>query len=349
MSFTSYLTEALLARPEMRPRDIFKLCYQGARGAEHLLRDLSAARCYFDAEWDATPADGVVALVEPISDGFCRVNLGAWKAAGLPAKWLFDLFVATASTPVETDTLATLLEEADAAMSSLATRFSVEAWKTALAEYKAAGTPPIHHSEEYRAAYRPAYRVVSRRLARLIPILAAVNARPEGDEPYIIAIDGRAASGKSTAAEALARLLEASVIHMDDFFLPPALRTPERLAEIGGNLHYERFCEEVLPRLRRPEPFSYGIFDCGQMAMNGTRAVDATPIRIVEGSYAHHPAFGNYAHLRVFSTVDAEEQMARIRNRNGAWLAERFEKEWIPMEERYLAANAIRDRAHVIL
>ena len=85
------------------------------------------------------------------------------------------------------------------------------------------------------------------------------------------------------------------------------------------------------------------------MAMNGTRAVDATPIRIVEGSYAHHPAFGEYAHLRVFATVDAEEQMARIRTRNGAWLAERFEKEWIPMEERYFAANAIRDRAHVIL
>ena len=349
MSFIAYLTEALDSRPQMRPRDVFKLCYQGARGAEHLLSDLAAARRYFDTEWNAVPADGNVALVEPISDDFCRINLGAWKATGLSAAWLFDLFVETASTPTKTDTLDALLAEADAAMPSLPANFDGGEWKNALAEYRAAGTPPIHHSEEYRAVYRPAYRVVSRKLARLIPILAAIHNRPETAEPYVIAIDGRAASGKSTVAAALARLLGASVIHMDDFFLPPPLRTPDRLAEIGGNLHYERFCEEALPFLHRSEPFSYGIFDCSQMAMNGTRTVDATPIRIVEGSYAHHPIFRDYAALRVFCTVDAEEQMARIRVRNGARLAERFEKEWIPMEEKYFAANNTQSRAHIVI
>ena len=349
MSFVNYLAEALETRPKMRPRDVFKLCYQAARGAEHLLSDLAAARRYFDDEWKTTAADGAIALVEPISDDFCRVNLGAWKATDLPAAWLFDLFVATASAPSWTDRLGAMLDEVDAAMPSLATGFDGSEWKTALGEYRTAGMPPIHHSEEYRAAYRPAYRVVSRRLARLIPILAAVHSRPDGAAPYVIAIDGRAASGKSTAAEVLAKILGASVIHMDDFFLPPALRTPERLAEIGGNLHYERFCEEILPRLHRPEPFSYGVFDCSRMTMNGIRAVDDAPIRIVEGSYAHHPAFGDYAHLRVFCTVDAVAQMARVLARNGAHLAERFEKEWIPMEERYFAANKTCEQAHIVI
>ncbi|MBS7324987.1 MAG: (d)CMP kinase, partial [Angelakisella sp.] len=37
----------------------------------------------------------------------------------------------------------------------------------------------------------------------------------------VIALDGRAAAGKSTLAAALAETLQAAVIHMDDFFLPP--------------------------------------------------------------------------------------------------------------------------------
>ena len=70
------------------------------------------------------------------------------------------------------------------------------------------------------------------------------------DGVSVIALDGRAAAGKSTLAAALAETLQAAVIHMDDFFLPPALRTPQRLDRPGGNIHYERFAEEVLPRLR---------------------------------------------------------------------------------------------------
>ena len=53
----------------------------------------------------------------------------------------------------------------------------------------------------------------------------------------VIALDGRAAAGKSTLAAALAETLQAAVSHMDDFFLPLALRTPQRLAQPGGNIH----------------------------------------------------------------------------------------------------------------
>ena len=45
---------------------------------------------------------------------------------------------------------------------------------------------------------------------------------------------------------------------MDDFFLPPALRTPERRSEPGGNVHYERFLTEVLPNLRSEDLFPIG-------------------------------------------------------------------------------------------
>ena len=78
----------------------------------------------------------------------------------------------------------------------------------------------------------------------------------------VIAIDGRAASGKTTLAAALAAETGGAVVHMDDFFLPAELRTPQRLAAPGGNVHAERFAEEVLPFLRQGRPFCYRRFDC---------------------------------------------------------------------------------------
>ena len=62
-----------------------------------------------------------------------------------------------------------------------------------------------------------------------------------------IAIDGGAASGKTTLAKVLSEKYHAPVIHMDDFFLRPEQRTPERFAEPGGNLDRERFLREVVP------------------------------------------------------------------------------------------------------
>lgn len=346
MSFAFYLSEQLNIYPDMGPQDVFKLCFQGARGAEHLLRDTLAAKCYFDAEWEGTKAKDAP-LFEEISDGFCRVDLGAWKARSLPGDWLFRLFAKTASTPVAGDPLAEYLAAADEWVRTAPVEFTVEAWETALAEYRAAGTPAVHHSDGYRETYRPAYRVISRRLTRLFPILEAISEKMSAVTPLTVAIDGRAASGKTTLAKDLSAVLNAAVIHMDDFFLPPDLRTGERLAEVGGNVHYERFCREVLPRLAEPGAFSYRVFDCGRMDFGGERAVSDAPLRIVEGSYAHHPAFGDYAHVKVFSTVDAEEQMARILRRNGAALAERFRTEWIPKEETYFRTREIEKSAHL--
>jgi len=161
----------------------------------------------------------------------------------------------------------------------------------------------------------------------------------------IIAIDGRAASGKSTLAAGLRDIIGAEAIHMDDFFLPPELRTATRLSEPGGNIHYERFAQEVLPHLASGRGFEYRIFDCDTNSYNGTRKVVPSPWRVVEGSYSHHPRFGDYADVRVFSTVDSMTQMERITARNGTKMAAMFAAKWIPMEEAYFEAYDIAENA----
>ena len=89
MDFIACLQEQLRLHPAMQPRDVLKLCYQAARGAEHLLADTARARAYFDQEYAATPPDASLPLLEIIGPEVARVNIAAWKAANLPADWLF--------------------------------------------------------------------------------------------------------------------------------------------------------------------------------------------------------------------------------------------------------------------
>ncbi len=342
MDFTTCLQEQLRLHPSMQPRDVIKLCYQAARGAEHLLADTTRARAYFDQEYAATPADASLPLFEPISENVARVNIAAWKAASLPAEWLFRMFVHTASVPMGgAKLLAQYIEEASAIVGD-----AMPGWADALSAWREAGMPAVHHSEAYRAGEHPAYRIVNGRFQCILPLIEHLHRSPD---VRVIAIDGRAASGKTTKAVLLSAVLDAPVIHMDDFFLPPALRTEERLAQPGGNVHYERFAEEVVPFLRTGEAFAYRVFDCGQMDFGGTQKIPAAPIRIVEGSYAHHPELGNYADLRVFTSVDAKDQMSRILRRNGEKMAEMFRTRWIPMEEAYFTAFDIPEKADLRL
>ena len=182
---------------------------------------------------------------------------------------------------------------------------------------------------------------------RIVQILAALNEVP-GDVK-VIAIDGRCASGKTMLTEELARITGAGVIHMDDFFLPKELRTAERLKEPGGNVHYERFAEEVLPVLKSAMSFSYRRFDCSRMDLGEKRTVPAGILRIVEGSYSCHPRFGNYMGLRVFCDVAPLVQRSRVKNRNGEEALKDFLGKWIPMEEKYFAAYRIKEKADVVV
>lgn len=176
-------------------------------------------------------------------------------------------------------------------------------------------------------------------------ILQATAHLPACPSPRVICIDGRSAAGKTTLAAALAKALDADVIHMDDFFLPAELRTSERLSEPGGNVHYERFETEVLPFLKKDAPFAYKRFACHAMALTEKRTVSSRDWRIVEGAYAMHPRFGEYADLKVFVDISPEEQMQRIISRNGATQAEAFRTRWIPLEEKYFSAFGLPNSA----
>ncbi len=168
--------------------------------------------------------------------------------------------------------------------------------------------------------------------------LALIRAAAQGRDHLTVALDGRCASGKTTLAASLASELSCTLIHMDDFFLRPEQRTPERLARPGENIDHERFLTEVLIPLSKREAFSYAPFDCHTRTLGTPVAVSPTPVVIVEGSYACHPKLRAYYDLRLFLSVPPEEQLRRIAVRNGADAVAAFRDRWIPLEEAYFSA-----------
>ena len=137
------------------------------------------------------------------------------------------------------------------------------------------------------------------------------------NEMLIIAIDGKSGSGKSTLAAMLKEQFGGNVFHMDDFFLQPTQRTKERLAQIGGNVDYERF-REVLLRIRRGMGVYYQRYDCKRQGLEEPVWIEPACINIVEGSYSMHPYFGEVYDLRIGMDIDAQSQRKRILHRNGA-------------------------------
>ena len=135
---------------------------------------------------------------------------------------------------------------------------------------------------------------------------------------------------------------------MDDFFLRPEQRTPERFAEAGGNFDRERFLEEVIPFIGKKETFSYRIFDCSKMCLFGNAEISDSALVIVEGSYSHHPAFADTFDLRVFLRVDEAERKRRIIERNGE-MSKMFFNRWIPLENRYFEAFQIEEKADLVI
>ena len=163
-----------------------------------------------------------------------------------------------------------------------------------------------------------------------------------------VAIDGNCTAGKTTLASILGKEYDCNVFHMDDFFLRPEQRTAERYAQPGGNVDYERFLDELLLPLKSGTGFSYRPFSCRTFTLSEPVTVAPKQLNIIEGTYSHHPHFGDAYDLKVFLSVEAQLQHQRILLRP-TMLQERFFREWIPMEKQYFEHFRIPGRSDLAL
>ena len=317
--------------PGMRAQDYIKLLYQSEFGGGHLIADREMALKRLKKEIEE--CKGVPAAeYESIGGGLGRLYL---PAQGLSAETTLGLFI-EACRP--RGTMEGMLEKL-----SVLEEMHPE-MKAEIDAYRAKGCPMQSHSEEYRALYAPAYRLVPESAARFMPLFRAVD-RLLAEKEYVrVAIEGRAASGKSTLGELLGRVYGANLFHMDDYFLPFERKTPERLAEPGGNVDYERAYEEIISRPKDAE-ILWRPFDCSVQGLGEWVRTAPKRLTVVEGCYSMHPSLRDGYDLTVFLDIDPERQSARIMKRNGPGMHARFVNEWIPLENRFFDGLEIRKEA----
>lgn len=131
-----------------------------------------------------------------------------------------------------------------------------------------------------------------------------------------------------------------------NFYLPPPQRVTgwERIP--CANMHLERLrAEAVAPRTGR-RAVCYKAYSCREGAYLPPRVLGPAPLVIVEGSYSHHPSLAPYYDIKVFVTCSAEEQVRRLRAREGKRYLN-FVQRWIPLEEEYFTDYAIERNAEM--
>ena len=205
---------------------------------------------------------------------------------------------------------------------------------------------------EVSQSLNPAQQVVKIVNEELTSVLGAGVDRPLNfakNPPTIIMLAGLQGAGKTTLAQLLQQELGGRVFHMDDFFLRPEQRTAERLARPGENVDHERFLAEVLDPARQGLPVTFRPYLCRRQALGDAVHAEAAALTVVEGAYACHPALWDSYDLRVFLTVEPDEQLRRIQRRSGPEQAAVFRTRWIPLEEQYFAAFSIPQRCDILL
>ena len=113
-------------------------------------------------------------------------------------------------------------------------------------------------------------------------------------------------------------------MHTDDFVIPHAMKTPERLAVPGGNCDAERLAVEVVIPFKLGSPVKYRIYAFRHDVLLPEQQLPDTQILILEGSYCNLPAIREYADVRLFLDAPWEIREARLLSRESAASMRRF-------------------------
>lgn len=202
--------------------------------------------------------------------------------------------------------------------------------------------------------------------ARLIADMASLvraKASEPRNRPYVVAINGIDAAGKTSFTHDLSAALgqaDICLVHLDDFHHPRAFRNAgaDPVANyLERTFDFERFEREVLEPLRRPNGLSksLSVLDLASDRFGRTvrYEVHSGSIVLIEGVFLFQPRWLHYFDLKVFLAV--EEAAARRRGIErdratmGEAVAERYDSKYLPAQRLYVERCQPAECADIVI
>jgi len=132
----------------------------------------------------------------------------------------------------------------------------------------------------------------------------------KSDEPFIIAIDGPAGSGKTTLAQKLLDdLSDAQVIHMDDLY--DGWSDPLSVKLTSGVI--SQLFEPLVMKL----PIKYQCFDWKLNRFDSIKSIYQSRYLIIEGVGSGQKSFDKYLNILIWIQIDPQVGFNRVIARDG--------------------------------
>ncbi len=197
-----------------------------------------------------------------------------------------------------------------------------------------------------KAAGKTRHTISKEKLDR---IKHAAEIKMKEQERVLITIDGPCASGKTMLADMLSEKLHATVIHTDDYVVPHAQKTAERLAVPGGNCDQERLIKEFLNPWKKGEKATIIRYDCHNDRFSRPEVLENNRIIILEGCYCNLPEIRKCADIRLFVNTPESVRMERLMKRESPESMAMFTDRWIPLENAYISAYGLPDPGCILI
>jgi uridine kinase len=179
--------------------------------------------------------------------------------------------------------------------------------------------------------------------------------------PFIVAIDGRAGSGKSTVATQVARGLKAALVATDDFFAASITdagwnaRTAEQRA--ADAIDWRRLRAKALEPLRAGRSAVWHAFDfAAGLGPDGTYGLRTEPtevaanqIIIVDGTYSSRPELADLLDYTVLVETAEPVRRARLATREKADFLAAWYQRWEGAEENYFTLVRPASAFHLVV
>ncbi len=181
--------------------------------------------------------------------------------------------------------------------------------------------------------------LLSKRLAERIKERSA-----DHHASFVVAIDGRSGSGKSTIASFLKAELDAIVIPGDDFFAGGVQLRNDPPQQLAADCMDWRSLGTVLDQLKRQGTAQYRPFDWEKF--DGSKSdrpisVESRPVIVVEGVYSARPELRDLIDLAVLVDIDEDLRLQRLLEREGEISG--WEQQWHLGENWYFTNVALRE------